>query len=55
MTRPAHLSDQDWLERVAQLLTPELQREYINRMKAVRQNCQRWRWRGERVRVEARA
>ena len=49
------VSDADWLRRVAHLLTPELQREYINRMRAVRANCQRWRWRGTYVRVEAMA
>ena len=49
------LSDSAWLARVSHLLTPELQREYINRMRAVRQNCQRWRWRGTYTRVEAMA
>ena len=50
-----HLSDSAWLARVAHLLAPELQREYVNRMRAVRANCQRWRWRGTYVRVEAMA
>lgn len=53
--RPPLLTDPQWLARVAHLLTPELQREYINRMRAVRANCQRWRWRSEYVRVGARA
>ena len=44
--KPA-LADSDWLLRVRHLLSPELRREYLSRMRAVRQNCYAHRWKYE--------
>lgn len=46
--RRSTLSDSDWLARVSSILTPELQREYLQRVKAARWNAQRHAWKGER-------
>jgi hypothetical protein len=48
MTRRPHLDDQTWLSRVAHLLSPDLIREYLNRMRLVRLNARMHEWRGER-------
>ena len=48
MPRRPLLPDSDWLSRVAHLLSPDLIREYLNRMRAVRFNAKMHEWRGER-------